>query len=198
MTLDVVVSRFNEDIEWTTELRPDCRVFVYNKGDGAEPRLPNAGREAHTYLLHIYNNHTHLPDWTFFSQGDPNQHLPQTHLKWIIHGFPETIFKCALHLEGGPHFFTEASVRYNQGFKDGEDWESGVFYIWNDLFTSKIPEDILFAPASIFAISKERLLLRSTAFYKKAMELAVSRPRGPWEFERLWAYLWRDKDTPRL
>ena len=59
MTIDVVVARFNEDLGWTKALRPDARLFVYNKG---EPRdLPNVGREAHTYFWHIIATLTTSP-----------------------------------------------------------------------------------------------------------------------------------------
>jgi hypothetical protein len=198
MTIDVVVSRFNEDISWTNTLRRDCRLTVYNKGDGPEPRLPNVGREAHTYLHHILTRGTGVADWTFFSQADPNRHMPFSLIQGIINGFPDTSFRSALHLDKGPMFFVSEPVRYVERKAQGDDKDNGCEEVWRQLFTHEPPADILFAPAAIFAISSARLLSRSPAFYGKAMELAAARPRGPWEFERLWAYLWRDKDTPFL
>jgi hypothetical protein len=196
--IDVVVARHNEDIWWTKALGTHCRLFVYNKGNDGLLRLPNIGREAHTYLFHIVKMYDSLPVWTFFAQADANKHLTSLPFQDVINGFPRTIPKCALHIEGGPYFFVSSAVRYNQGFKDGEDWESGVSELWRELFTSEPPHDILFAPGAIFAISKEKLLTRSVAFYQRAMELAATRPRGPWEFERLWAQLWTSSLATRL
>jgi len=63
----VVVSRYNEDLNWTLE-HPFClfTYIVYNKGnnDNFEKNrviktieLKNVGREGHTYLNHIVNNY---------------------------------------------------------------------------------------------------------------------------------------------
>ena len=198
MTLDVVVSRFGEDLSWTKSLRRDCRLIVYNKDGSGHNRLPNVGREAHTYLNHLVQRHGDLPDWTFFTQGDPNRHMPFSLIQGIINGFPDTSFRSALYLDKGPMFFVSEPVRYIEKKAQGDDKDNGCEEVWRQLFTHEPPADILFAPAAIFAISSARLLSRSPAFYGKAMELAANRPRGPWEFERLWAYLWRDKDTPFL
>jgi hypothetical protein len=195
MSLEVVLARYKERIEWTKELT--VGLLVYNKGGlGPGLSLPNVGREAHTYLHHICENYGNLPEWTFFSQADPNRHIPVQIFWEIINRFPETQRQCILYCPGGPMFFSSEPVRYNEGYKDQEDWESGVGDVWEALFTRKLPEDILFSPASIFVISRQKLLSRSLAFYRMALELASTRERGPWEFERLWAYLWRAKDTP--
>jgi hypothetical protein len=195
MTIDVVVARYNEDTTWMSALFHP-RIFVYNKGDGPEPRLPNVGREAHTYLHHILENYDRLPDWTFFTQGDPNRHMPFSFLQGIINGWPKTYFRSALWIEGGPIFFVSEPVRF-EGEAEGQSWEKGVPEVWGELFTSDQPPGMVFAPGAIFAISREKLFSRSFAFYLKARDL-TERERGPWEFERLWAYLWTSSAATRL
>lgn len=62
---DLVVARFDEDVRWVADvaraLGTDVRVFVYNKGPAETlpwaTRLPNVGREAHTFLHHIATMH---------------------------------------------------------------------------------------------------------------------------------------------
>lgn len=86
-TADLVVSRFNEDLSWLSEVPDDVRVIVYNKGekicveewleriDILEDR-PNVGREAETYLYHIRSKRSLGSEWIIFSQADPFPHSP--------------------------------------------------------------------------------------------------------------------------
>jgi len=80
--VEVVVSHFNEDVNWLADYATKHRIKVYTKGDGqlhkkVHPEvkvesLPNVGRESHTYLRHIVDNYEKLADWTVFSQaGEP-------------------------------------------------------------------------------------------------------------------------------
>ena len=196
MTLDVVLARFNEDIAWTKTLRPDCRLFVYNKGVGDKPILHNLGREAHTYLHHIVENYGHFPDWTFFSQADPRQHV--SCLQVIINTWPDSYRKSVFYVCPDQNFFSSDPVRFIEENPQGDDKENDCRSLWNELFASDLDDHPVFAPGAIFAITREKLMTRSLAFYQRALELSVSRPRGPWEFERLWAYLWTSSAATKL
>ena len=196
MTIDLVVSLYKENTEWVRNLRDDCKLVIYNKGDGPLRRLPNVGREAHTYLHHMARNYGHFKDWNFFTQGDPLAHCPN--FVAIVNTWTDSFRKAALIAHPSHQFFVNQPVRYIETGATGDDASNDVRGLWRELFTNEPPEDILFAPASIFVISDERLMCRSLPFYQKALELSHTRPRGPWEFERLWAYLWRVKDKPRL
>lgn len=75
----LVVSRYRESVNWV-----DCfgTYTVYNKGRddlsahhrANSVRLPNVGREAHTYLHHIVENYDRLEDVMIFSQGGYRAH----------------------------------------------------------------------------------------------------------------------------
>ena len=72
--LDIVVSRYNENLEWCKPYAEMC--VVYNKGEplknnfGYKIRhLKNVGRESHTYLSHIVYNWDSLNEYTMFLQG---------------------------------------------------------------------------------------------------------------------------------
>jgi hypothetical protein len=80
-SVQVVVARYNEDLDWV-RLLPFRNVVVYDKGDGsggfgpgAVPdwvtvvRLPNVGREGHSYLWHIHAKYDRLADVTVFLPG---------------------------------------------------------------------------------------------------------------------------------
>lgn len=76
-SFEVVIARYNENLSWAIEEFPTEKVTVYNKGknDLTLPKnfiikkLPNIGREAHTYLYHIINNYYNLSERIFFTQG---------------------------------------------------------------------------------------------------------------------------------
>jgi hypothetical protein len=78
MTLCIVVSRYNEDVNWTKQFN---NVIIYNKGeklsdDFNQILLNNVGREGHTYYKHIYDNYDNLDDYIIFLQGNPFDHSP--------------------------------------------------------------------------------------------------------------------------
>ena len=78
--IELVVSRYNEDLEWLkNEPFNDIKITIYNKGINNNyinlpniiktEKLPNVGREIHTYLYHIINNYDNLADMTVFLPG---------------------------------------------------------------------------------------------------------------------------------
>jgi hypothetical protein len=73
--MKIVVSRFNESIEWTKQLD---NVLIYNKGDSLTNthsiQLDNVGREGHTFYKYIYDNYHNLDDLTVFLQANPFDH----------------------------------------------------------------------------------------------------------------------------
>jgi hypothetical protein len=78
MQYQIVVSRYNEDISYLYHLKDI--IIVYNKGEDDinqnfnSIKLPNIGRESHTYLYHIINNYDNLADKTIFFQGKIDDH----------------------------------------------------------------------------------------------------------------------------
>ena len=78
--IKIVISRYNEDISWTKHFKRD-NLIIYNKGhdniDEYNPiKLPNVGREGHTYYKYLYDNYDNLPDYIIFLQGHPFDHSP--------------------------------------------------------------------------------------------------------------------------
>lgn len=91
--IQVVVARYAEDLAWLTDPPFDTlkNVIVYDKNDGGDAshgnpppyarveRLPNVGREGHTYLHHIVTHWDTLADVTVFVMGS----CRDTRQKWI-------------------------------------------------------------------------------------------------------------------
>jgi hypothetical protein len=82
MKTEIVVARYNENLDWLKKIKKskDIKITVYNKGkddiDVPFIKLPNIGRESHTYLYHIIHNYDKLADQTIFCQGDSIFHSP--------------------------------------------------------------------------------------------------------------------------
>ena len=80
MSCEIVIARYNENLDWVNKLDPSIKVTIYNKGlnDINFPfiTLPNVGRETHTYLYHIIHNYKSLADQTIFCQGNTISHSP--------------------------------------------------------------------------------------------------------------------------
>lgn len=76
--VELVVARYCENVDWT--MAYNDIVTLYNKGTDklcvldTIVKLPNFGREGHTYLYHIIQSYDCLNDRTIFSQGDPFEH----------------------------------------------------------------------------------------------------------------------------
>jgi hypothetical protein len=72
MTTKVVISKYNEDVDWVKDIKYE--TLIYDKSnnpiEGSIPR-PNIGREAETLLYYIIEHYNNLPDITIFLQGDP-------------------------------------------------------------------------------------------------------------------------------
>ena len=95
MKIDIVISRYNEKIDWISDLNPEkFNIFIYDKGEKHPEfesiQLSNFGREGETYLYHIINNYHNLGEYTIFLQGNPLEHLA----KLIKHGFEDITSYC--------------------------------------------------------------------------------------------------------
>lgn len=93
--IQVVVSRFNENLDWLLILNNlDIDILIYNKGEEnidyikhnircEIKNIPNIGREGCTYIDHIINNYKKLYNYTIFVQGFPFDHCPNIYSKMI-------------------------------------------------------------------------------------------------------------------
>jgi hypothetical protein len=78
-SIEIVISRYNEDLSWTTE-KPfnKYKYIVYNKGDNENYNktnvlrsynIKNQGKCDHTYLYHIVHNYHNLSEIVVFLPG---------------------------------------------------------------------------------------------------------------------------------
>ena len=80
MTVNLVVSSYNSNVSWITNMLDIDKVYIYEKSDFVKNtfnfiKLPNVGCEHQSYLQHIVDNYNYLADITIFTQGYPFDHL---------------------------------------------------------------------------------------------------------------------------
>lgn len=93
MKCNIVIARYNEDIDWMQQFanHPFYTIHLYDKGTPITSyvasslsnlichKLPNIGRESHTYLAHIIDNYDAIAatpeDVTFFTQAGIESHI---------------------------------------------------------------------------------------------------------------------------
>jgi hypothetical protein len=110
-SLDLVVARYKEDIEWIKEYDNGTfnRLFIYNKSDKpfeykdgvatyTYMELPNVGVCDHTYLYHIINKYDDLADVTVFIPGSGSLDNKKLTIDFVVDKVKttkNTVFKVA-------------------------------------------------------------------------------------------------------
>jgi hypothetical protein len=166
-SIKIIISRYNEDLKWTEDLK---NVIIYNKGNKDIISnhkiidLPNVGREGHTYYTHIYNNYNNLDDYTIFLQGNPFDHSPNIIndvLKFI--NDPENIdFK---FLSSKIHTFNlKKGCPYHHNLP--------LIEVYNKLFYDENYNiNVEFGTGAQFIVSKETILLNPLSIYKNIIDI---------------------------
>jgi len=198
-----VVARYNEPLSWLDYLNPGqkARVKVYNKGPDdlscpVTEKLPNVGREGHTYLWYIIQNYDRLPEYVIFIQANPFDHFkfePKDmsgvlsswirDIKWdgITRGFSAIEFK------------HDISREFRINYYKGNLYPSSMnFGEWMDEFVEKgvYPPKRVHA-CGCFGVSSKLIKTRSVEYYKRILDdVAVdNNPESGHYLERSWHYI---------
>jgi len=211
---ELVVAWHSEDVSWVREAGLGPVTTLYAKG-AIEPtdaeqlaaslglqaadgvvRLPNVGRESHTYLHHIVSNYDRLADVTFFAQGRTDDHcndLPGVVLRhWT--GVEDALLvrspggrRRGMVGLGGWRIPLDEELRCGRWTEDGRALTARMFA---DLFEDPPPPGgtISFTAGAIFAATREAVRSRSVTFWRRCLAY-VDREVNPlagFAFERLW------------
>jgi len=106
--IDIVISRYNEDLNWTLEYPFNkFQYIVYNKGDSDDfvknnvkkiIKLDNLGKNDHTYLYHIIENYNNLSNIIVFFPGSLNIEYKKNKAIKILNRIIESDYKKAYFL----------------------------------------------------------------------------------------------------
>ena len=189
--LELVVARYHENLNWLRRVPKTVRVTVYDKHETAPhsgaTRLPNVGREAHSYLWHIVQRYDDLAPLTVFCQGRPFDHA---------YDFHATLRRCAENPATVGDF---APLGHIVDTDDAQGQRLFVNWSKNEdrrrldmkafhraLFEGDGPETYTFRLGAQFAASAALIRRRPRAFYERALQIAMDFPDAAHCFERSW------------
>ena len=205
--LEIVVARYSENVSWLKGFQGQALIHVYNKGLDFKSfisgkylveRLPNIGRESHTYLSHIVKYYHQLSDITIFTQGAhdddgwstsdllwySSQLLSSKQEKFASYGLDEIDMIDRIQY-GDPWLEDIRSGKLKTSrYTFAEVYKR---YILND--DEELPESFVCSYKGCFAVTKEAILQHPRTYYQDLLDL-VSDHRNPEEghyIERMWA-----------
>ena len=220
-TYQVVVNRYEENIEWVTAFDPE-NVVVYDKSrmpatvEGCREIIPrrNVGREGETFMHHVVANYDRLPEYLVFLQGHPFDHCTSASPHNIRAKVEETVRACDLNLD------LDLDHRVSVGFDRPLHFEAYSMYpamrtreYYRLLFGSEPPDEgMTFVPGAQYVVPRSVLLSRPREFYARLQNMLLlddsnsmdahetSRPFDPsvmnaWMLERVLMYVFTHAAT---
>lgn len=181
MDVGYVVAHYTENIDWAKPF--SSQTYVYHKGYEEGPtfpvlswqKLPNVGREGHTYLYHIINHYDYLDDIMVFLQGCIVDHAYGKTVQGIVE---------EARLNGMGCFGRKYYPSFGQPYR-------GFFLFFQRVMKKKAPRFLNFYTNACFAVRKERILAHPKSFYENLYYM-LNQENDPIEghyLERLWLYL---------
>jgi hypothetical protein len=225
MDKEIVISAYDKELDWMTQLDSDIKQTVYRKGTKTDNENEifienNMGRCVHTFFKHIHDNYENLSDITFFAQDYPFDHWED--LIEVINN-ESWDNRCALNIDGyygfhwnsikvpGPkggimHTLKPTMHHGNgniiscssNGYPQDRNPLINVDKYWEILFDEPKPNIYEFIPGGHFGITKEHVKLRSVYFYNKICTLLIEDITAPWMIERLECYIFNPKYKTKL
>lgn len=193
LELQIVVARFNENVAYLNNFKNI--VILYNKGDDNIPvdfnciKLPNIGRESHTYLYHIIQNYENLANKTLFIQGRINDHKILPILDYFKND--DIIGNVSEHGIGLVKNKIQHSGKYLNDLNKGNLIKSKYTPLeWMKIIGLKMDDNILFKMiwGANFSLSKKKILEKPKIFYQNLLKYIEyhSNPEEGHFFERSW------------
>ena len=208
----IVISRYNENIEWIKNLNATNRVLIYNKGNAIKCEnnlnivsLKNVGREAHTWIYHIYHNYEKLDEKTLFLQGriDDLNCMVFKNLDYYFSRLEENEF-CASRLGLLTPFHWKDNLNIENDDRYKKDWNdfkigrnSEGFRLFAKNLFGKVPIFIPTSYGGCFSVKKEAILFYPKSFYLKLLENLEHHihPIEAHYLERLWCFMFSKKSS---
>ncbi|KAI9700954.1 MAG: hypothetical protein M1820_006599 [Bogoriella megaspora] len=221
---EIVVAHFNEDLSW---LQPFTQnASIYSKGHSPTPsdayrqntKLPNIGRESHTYLYHIVSRYDTLADITLFVQGSPSSvSSPRCHTNLTITQLRDK----TMGMSAGEMmtFGPEGNFKRFDSW-NGIDWKDDVSHahwlshqngnhLWADYTPAQFyleafghdhPASVGYVEGAFFAVRASTICSRPRALYEhlldKFVQLDHVNPEIGHYMERFWGEIFTEGRDP--
>jgi hypothetical protein len=183
MTKTVVVTRYNENLDWLAKLDTKINKFIINKGESINSPYtnvirPNIGYESESWLWYMFQYYDDLSDITYFLQGNPFDHVKLKDLQLILKNNDISFAPISKKSSScNPLGATE--------FPKGKQY---LLKIWENMFNSAPPAKWDFAWGGQFAVSKDLIKKRSKEFYENSIKL-IETKEDACALERAWQFI---------
>ena len=221
--IEIVISRYNEPLEWIKDSPfSNYNAIVYNKGPNEEfektPNikrivpLENVGREGHTHLYHIINNYDNLAEITVFLPGSCNMQNKKDKAKKLIEKIEE--YDKAVFVSDETHNCVKTVLYHFQldEYTSSDDSNRSInpenileksnirpFGKWFETnFGDTVTKNISYL--GIYSISKQDILQHPIEHYKKLLEQleTSSNPEVGHYIERSWAAIFHPMNNTEI
>jgi hypothetical protein len=201
--MNIVVARYNENIDWLYDIKEMFEnIFIYNKGgevtfftDNCKvEKLTNIGREAHTYLHFIVNNYDDIlknpSEIYIFTQAQPNNGI-ETFRKKLnslhnneIQNFPMSMTDTSGVENFFPHLGSVKDPVHSNGIPFDQYFKH-LFYTIDKKSEHRVNYHALWATKS------SNITFRKKEFYVYCYNMFkdLKNPIESYIFERLWQYI---------
>lgn len=207
MSVRLVIAKYKEDVTWINKIK-EHKITIYDKSESPiinSIKLPNVGRETHTFLHHIVENYDNLDDVTVFLQGNPFEHI-QVIMGWQYFGLPNAPYPPPLTSEQ----LEKMCDKINTEIKHTSELASFYQVVYNDPYytnggnVNKHLSEILsenvsnlsysVSPGGQYIVPKKYILSRTKEVWKKALDLlSLNELWRCYSQELSWYYLFTNK-----
>jgi len=208
----IVISRYNENLDWIHESPFNKHpIIIYNKGNDDIDlkqnssnthiiKLPNVGRESHTFLYHIIENYDKLSEITIFLVGSlklPNKYDRSIKMIETVEKTNNTYLSCDMDYSFSDNEKEFKIDKYTSGDEKNKILNPNdnlilsnirPFGIWFESIFKNNEKNDCFAYSSIFSISKENILQKPKSYYENLIkEVNTGEPLETGHYmERSW------------
>ena len=205
--IEIVISRYNEDLAWLKSKKFRYPTTIYNKGTNDnffKPKgckvikLPNVGRESHSYLYHVVNNYERLPSLTIFLPGSADD---KRKIEWTnkvvnsVNKETKTTFPAQEHGDIKTKFYNfeldnwESTHDLNNKANSEKKLLPSSIRPFGKWYEAHFDKNVNYSGyGGIFAVSNSHIKQYDKQYYEKLLkELDVSsNPEVGHYFERAW------------
>jgi hypothetical protein len=205
--VELVIARYNEDLEWLKKKKFKYPTTIYNKGNNDnfyKPKgckvikLQNVGRESHSYLYHIINNYDNLPDLTIFLPGSSEISHKMHRVNKVIKSIKKkcvSTFPVDYHKDVKRYFYNFTIENYgsthneNNKINPENNLTPASIRPFGKWYEKHFDKNVKYmGHAGIFAVSNTHIKQYDKQYYNNLIkELEVSsNPEVGHYFERAW------------
>ena len=179
-TKNIIISHYNENLDWTKNLIYPYTVISRN--NIAKEVAPNKGNEASVYLEYIINNYQNLPDICIFIHGHRNAWHHKENIDEKIN---------CMDFSHNYYNINELNLDYLKNHTKSLNALKSFIHIFNNILNKEIiVENIKYRASAQFYVKRKNILNNSKEQYIKLYNFLMTTNIHSYWSGRFFEYLW--------